>query len=217
MPNVPNAPGVPPLSSFVTTALALLTDDLIPPLFGASPTVWGVFLNGEAVIESDNTISVEFVQDFPISNYPVEQGAFLSYDKVQLPATIRVRVSAGGSESNRQAFLASIDAVMNTTDLYDVVTPEQTFTSYNFTHRDWRRMARNGVGLIQVDLWLTEVRTTSTTTFSSSSTSSMPQGTNLQNTQQPGDAAQIGNGNVQPQDANLYIQQQFSSGSWSVG
>jgi len=106
--------------------------------------------------------------------------------------------------------------VMNTTDLYDVVTPEQTLTSYNFTHRDWRRMARNGVGLIQVDLWLTEVRTTSTTTFSSS-TSSMPQGTNLQNTQQPGDAAQIGNGNVPPQDANLYIQQQFSSGSWSVG
>jgi hypothetical protein len=213
MPNVPNAPGVPPLSSFATLPLVLLTADVIPPLFAAAPPIWGVFLDGEPVVESDSTISVEFIQDFPITNAPVEQGAFLSYDKVQLPATIRVRVSAGGDDANRANFLTSIDAVMNTTDLYDVVTPEETFMSYNFTHRDWRRTARNGVGLIQVDLWLTEVRVVATTTFSSSN-ANQPQGTNLQNTKEPGDSAQVGNGNVQPMTPPPVIQQEFSGGGW---
>ena len=183
MPNVPFAPGVPALSSFAPGQVALLVADVIGAIL--PPPVWGIFLDGEPVIAADNTVTLDFRQDAPISDYPVEPNSFMSYNKVQLPADLRVRVSAGGSLADRQAFLASIDAVMNTTDLYDVVTPEQTYTDYCFSHRDFRRAARNGQGLISVDLWLTQVRQTSSATFTS--------------TQQPGDAGQVGKGNVQPQ------------------
>ena len=111
-------------------------------------------------------------------------------------------VSAGGSIANRQAFLASIDAVMNTTDLYDVVTPETVYTGYNFTHRDLDRTSDKGNGLITVNLWLIEIRETSTATFS--------------NTQQPAEAGQQNSGNVQPQPTTSYIDQNFSNGNWSV-
>ena len=185
MPNVPRVPGVPNLSSFSDVFIPFLIADVLTGLFGAPAPVWGIYLDGEAIIAADNVISFDFRQDFPISDYPVEQGGFQSYDKVQLPAEIKISFSRGGSIADRQDFLNSIDQVINTTDLYDVVTPEQIYVGYNFTHRDFRRRAQNGVGLITVDLWLTEVRETTTSSFT--------------NTQQPGEAGQTNTGNVQPQ------------------
>ncbi len=196
MPNVPNAPGVPPLSSYGASNVALLIADVIASIGGQAGTQWGIFLNGAPIIDGDSVVSFDFKQDFPVSDYPVEKGGFQSYDKVQLPADIRVRYSAGGSIANRQVFLDSIEAVMNTVDLYDIVTPEITYLGYNFTHRDFRRTAANGVGLIVVDLWLTEIRVTSTATFI--------------NTQQPGEAGQQNGGNVQGQETGSIIQNDFS-------
>ena len=95
-----------------------------------------------------------------------------------------IRRTAGGSVANRQAFLASIDAVMNTTDLYDVVTPEQVYVGYNFTHRDFKRTADRGAGMIIIDVTFQEIRSSQAAAFS--------------NTQQPGSAGQQGVGNVQP-------------------
>lgn len=202
MPIVPNVPGVPSLSSYATGAIALLVSDAVSFALSAAIPRWGIFRNGVAVIASTNTISFEMRQDFPISDYPVEKGAFQSYNKVQLPGDIRVSVSRGGSETERQQFLKSIDAVINTTDLYDVVTPEQVYTNYNFSHRDVRRAAKGGVGLITVDLWLTEIRESSTASF--------------QNTQQPGIAGQQGVGNMQATTPIPYIQNQVSSGAWVI-
>lgn len=200
MPNVPNLPGVPALTSFASTVIALLTGDLVPPIVGAQRSVWGVFSDGFNVIDADSVIDFELKQDNQISNYPVEKGAFVSYDKIQLPTEIRIRFAQGGTLTDRQDFLESIDAVMNTTDLYDVVTPEATYLGYNFIHRDFRRTSRAGLGLIVVDLWLEEVRETSTATFT--------------NTQTPAIAGQQGNGTAQPQPPSAAVQQNFSNGTW---
>jgi hypothetical protein len=200
MPDVPNLPGVPALTSFSAAVIALLTADLVPPIVGAAAPRWGVFLDGVNVIDAESVIDFELKQDNPISTYPVEQGAFVSYDKVQMPTEIRVRFAQGGSLTDRQNFLDSIDAVMNTTDLYDVVTPEATYLSYNFIHRDFRRTSKAGLGLIVVDLWLEEVRVTSAATFT--------------NTQSPTVSGQQGNGTAQPSAPSAAVQQNFDSGAW---
>lgn len=173
----------------------VLVSDVISAILGASfQQQWGIFLDGEAVIAADNQISFEYKQEFPISTYPVEDGGFQSYDKVQLPAQIRCRFSAGGSVLNRQAFLSSIDDQMNTTDLYDVVTPETVYPGYNFTHREFPREAQS-VGLIVVDLWLTEIRQSATSEF--------------QSTQQPGAAGQQSSGFVTAKPISSLESQQF--------
>ena len=182
---VPNVSGVPPLSSFQLGPVALVLADAVGGIEGlGSGPQWGIFLDGAPVLDYDSFVSFDYKQDYVISTYPVENGGFQSYDKVQLPFDVRVKVSAGGSIANRAAFLASIDAVIGDTNLYDVVTPEITYTSVNFTHRDVHRAAANGLGLLVVDLWMEEVRETGSTAF--------------QNTQQPGEAGQVGGGNVQP-------------------
>lgn len=202
MPNVPKLPGVPPLASYLADPIVLMVADLVGSFFGAGAAQWGIFLNGAPVIEFDSTIAFEFRQDLPVPDYPVEEGGFQSYNKVQLPQDIRVRLSTGGSIAKRQRFLQSIDEVINTLELYDVVTPEVVYLGFNFTHRDFRRTAEAGNGLIVVDLWMTEIRETSTATFSGTQT---PQGAGQQNT-----------GNVQPQTPNAIIFDGFGLGGWGV-
>lgn len=167
-PIVPIAAGVPaiprdPLAAAVTVAL-LTADAVISFFFGLGPK-WGIFLNGFPVVAADSVVSVEYRQDWVISDYPLEQGAFESYDKVQVPFVARLRFTAGGDELNRRALLDSVAAIAGDTNLYDVVTPEAVYTSCNITHYDYRRTAINGVGIIMVDIWLVEVRVTATIGF----------------------------------------------------
>ena len=119
---IPNVPGVPPLASYAANTVELLFSDVLSALFGFAAPIWGVYSDGFPVIAADNQVDFEFKQDSPISTYPVEQGQFQTYDKVQMPAEIRCRFSAGGTEANRQEFLQSIEQVFNTIDLFDVAS-----------------------------------------------------------------------------------------------
>jgi hypothetical protein len=181
MANVPNVPGVPSLSSYSPNNITLLLEDVVSEIIGALLPQWGIFLDGIPVLTYDNQLNFGYSQEWRISTYPVEQGSFMNYDKVQVPSEIRCRFSAGASAINRQAMLQSIDAVMNTTDLYDVVTPEKVFISYNFIRREYDREAAN-VGLVVIDLILMEVIQTATAQFS--------------NTQNPTMGSQYGVGTV---------------------
>ena len=102
MPDIPNLPGVPPLSSFSTDNLVLLFADVVSAIldFLGGPQ-WGIFLDGVPAFDYNSIVDFDFKQDWPISDYQVEDGGFQSYDKVQLPFDVRVRVSSGGSEFER--------------------------------------------------------------------------------------------------------------------
>lgn len=129
-----------------------------------------------------SVVDFEYKQDWTVSDYPVEEGGFQSYDKVQLPFDVKMRIAAGGSASNRQALLGAVEGIANSITLYDVYTPEQAYIGCNVTHFDYKRTSNNGAGMIVIDIWLVEVRVTATAAF--------------QNTQQPGVAGQQADGNV---------------------
>lgn len=142
---------------------------------------WGVFLDGVPVLTYDNFVSFGYQQEWRISTYPLENGSFQSYDKVQMPSEIRVQISAGASVLNRQAMLDLIDLNMSTTLLYDIVTPEKVYLDYNFMYREYDRHAAD-VGLVVIDLHFMEIIQTATAQF--------------QNTQSPAYAGQIGLGTI---------------------
>src|SRR6266852_3939160 len=188
MPLVPNVPGVPFLSSYSpATSLVILAADLVTSLVGILAPRWGIFLGGIPIIDADSVVSFEYKQEWTVSDFPLEQGAFQSYDKVQVPFDVRVRYATGGSEVDRLLFLDSIEAVAGTLQLFDVVTPEAIYTSMNITHWDYRRTSVNGVGLLVVDIWLIEVRVTATTQFSNTQNPSgaSPQSGGLVQTESP--------------------------------
>lgn len=179
------ANGLPALPDGVSvfSDAVLLIEDAVSLFFSAAPQ-WGIFLDGEPVVVSDNVVSFGFKKSARISKYPQEQGAFASYNKVSVPAEPRLKFSTGGSSADRQAFLASIAPLIEDLNLYDVVTPEVTYSGYNVVNYDYPRTA-NAAGLITVDVWLEEIVVAGASEFS--------------NTTSPTDASQTNNGLVQPQ------------------
>jgi len=142
-----------------------------------------------------STIDFEFNQDWPISDYQQERGAFQSYDKITLPFDVKVRLAAGGSPSNRQNFLSTCLAISASFSIFDVVTPETTFTNCNVTHINWNRSSRQGVTLIVIDLWFKQIPVTSAPSFT--------------NTADPTDSSAQSLGNLQPQPPSSSTQSSF--------
>lgn len=202
MANVPNLPGVPPLSSYGVNNASLLIADVVTVLGAFLGPQWGIYLNGEQAFPYRSIVDFEYKQDWPTSDYSVEDGGFQSYDKVELPFDVKVRISSGGDIQSRQALLTSVRAAGPGLDLYDVVTPEDTYSSCNITHIDFHRSSDNGVGMVIIDIYFIEIRVTSTSTFS--------------NTQTPVVAGQQSVGNVAPQIPSQQVQQGFDSGGVTV-
>lgn len=174
-PNVPNVPGVPPLArlpGFFANNTQPLTSDTIGSFGHPGTPQWGIFRNGQPVVVAESVQSVEYRQDWEISDYPLEQGAFESYNKVNTPFDAKVRFATGASEADRQQLIQSIENIAGTLNLYDVVTPERIYQSTNILHYDYNRTSSRGVGLLQVDVWVTEIRLNATAQFSSTQAAS---------------------------------------------
>lgn len=167
----------------------------------SSALEWGIFKDGTSVIDADSMVAFEYKQDWDVSDFPQEEGAFQSYDKVQSAFDIKVRMTRGGNVEARTAFLASIDAIIGTVELYDVHTPEKTYTNVNFKHRDFRRTNDQGPGRIEVELHAVEIRNTATQQFSKTGLPSGKAGT----TKSTGGASQSNGGIVQTEDIRMTV------------
>lgn len=214
-PAIPAYPGVPPLpraaiaSPIISIGLGSLASILINSLQAQSQ--WGIYdqngnllgidnagsLSIESIISNQitgggdsvqSTVSVEYNKENKISTFPVEQGGFATYNKVQLPANPVVTLALSGDESDRTQFLAAIESACNSTDLYNVVTPEVTYTNYSLERYNYRRSASRGMTLLIVEISLEEVRTVS---------AAFTQATPIQAPQAPDAAAQVNNGITQ--------------------
>ena len=189
-PDVPIAPGVPPVftnPAITDAAVQPLVIPPAPPLTADAPNVaaqnsatWGLFTSaGALALAVDSIVAVEPGREFRISDYNTEEGGFQSFNKVATPAETRVTVAKGGNATERQAFLAALDTMIEALDVYSVVMPDQTLTNRNLTHYTYSRTAEKGVQLLLVDLHLEEVRQSATAAFTDSQ---QPSGTDASQT-----------------------------------
>lgn len=204
-PNVPPAPGVPPLlrlpGQIISTVVLLASDAAIAlRTLGILQTPqWGLFTsaglpaltaaaNGLAAVLTGSGQSVgdmEFRIEHRISTAPQEQGAFMSYNKVSTPFAGRVTYIVSGTQAQRTQFLGQVIALQNSLTLLTLVMPEYNYPSCTVTHHDFRRTSRNGLTMLSVDIWVEQVRVTGTAAYS--------------NTATPSAAPQTNGGTVQPQ------------------
>lgn len=200
-PNVPFVAGVPPLLRDPLGSIPGIiaqTRDLVNFITGFLGPPWGLFLNGSRAIDADSVLSFDYGQSWNVANYPLERGAFESYDKVQTPFSVKMRFASGGSEFDRQALLVSVEQAANSLNLYDAVTPERVYRSVNVNHYDYKRYSNNGVGLLVVDVWCIQVRVDAQTAFTSTKSPSAS-ATSQGGTVQPAPATEgqltlVGNG-----------------------
>ncbi len=186
--NVPNAPGVPavrtdPLAPVVVTP-SVMTVDSPGVASGQQNAKWGIFdANGNAVISPDSVIDVSFDREFRISDYPVEQGGFQSYNKVATPFDFRMTMTKGGPANDLQLFIEACDSLVETDALYTAIGGNIAYPNVNVVRYGYERKSTNGVTLLTVHMFMREVRQTASATFS--------------NTAAPDGADPVSDGNVQ--------------------
>lgn len=161
--------GVPPLADPDITwdDVDPVTEDGAGVLDSSSTPRWGLFTpDGEPAITGDSTLAFEIDQDASVTNYPIEDGGFASYNKVQSPFRVKFTFTKGGTTSERAAFLKKLDDLQASIDQFVAVTPEITYQPVTIDHYDLRRTSKNGVTLLTVDVWCQEIRTGAAAQFS---------------------------------------------------
>lgn len=148
----------------MATDLQLTSGDTNDQRFVSLPT-YGIFLDGQQVLEGDSFVSYEYQNDSKLSTYPLQAGAFATYNKVATPFDLRVRLTKGGSASARAVYLSEVESAAKSLNLYDVVTPEKTYTSANISKIAHSHMLDRGATMLTVDLWFQEVREIATAGF----------------------------------------------------
>ncbi len=200
-PNVPDVDGVPTVPRNPNDPIAqpeLLSGDSVTVTGYSNLPKWGLLLKGKPAIDADSIVNFEYKKDWTIADYQIEEGGFASYDKVAMPYDARMTFARGGSEDDRAEFIAQVEAVVETLELYQIVTPETSYQNANAAHYDYRRTNINGVGLIQANIYFVEIRVTAAQSFSSPNSSPASQA----DTQDPGAASQVNDGAVQAQTAS---------------
>jgi hypothetical protein len=144
-------------------------------LTGAWATQWAVYAAGttSSAIMPDSFSSIDFNADSRVCDYPVEQGAFESYNKVLVPEETRLILTCSGQNMDRDDFLATLRGMRASTNLYDIATPDDYLTNMSLTRYDYKRTAQNGATMIMAECVFEEIRQAASPTYSSSQ-SSMP-------------------------------------------
>lgn len=166
-PDVPIATGVPDVARSAIGAAqvsGILSTIQRYDVFGLTDIYFGpkwqiLDKSGNPIITPDSVLAIEYRGEQKVATHPVENGSFSSYNKVAIPFDLRIRVTCNGQgKHSRSDFLAKIQSMLNSTDLYSVSTPDVVYKSVNLEHFDYRRESRGGVSLITAEMWFTEIR-----------------------------------------------------------
>jgi hypothetical protein len=146
------------VTSALSTAITFLGGN-VPTKNPNTPLLVGNY-SGTAIKD------MSFMSESTVSTYPVEAGGFASYDKVVTPYSAKVTISVGGKFADRKAALTTLDGLKTSLTLVDVVTPEEIYPSATVVHYDYDRSSVAGAGMLNISIWLEEIRviTTAATT-----------------------------------------------------
>ena len=226
-PDVPDYAGVPPIPRVapgepsINISIAAPQDWMINQAQGELP--WGIYTSANQPIYTPtdggtlSVLSFGFTRSMQVSDFPVEanntnQGAaFASFNKVFQPSNPVVTLALSGTEGEKIAFLAAIDAACQSTDLFNVYTPDASYSgsdgSCTIERYSYQRTATHGATMLIVEVSLKQVlQVTAALTnvsvasenASSESESSPPESPQAQSPQSPSATAPVNNGNTQP-------------------
>lgn len=158
-----NIPGVPNLlnraaSATLPTILGNAAAALWNYLFPAQQ--WGVFLLGTAfpAVTVTSVSAIGARKESAVSDYRIESGSFTTYNKVETPRAVPIRITREGNVTERGALLAWAEANVIATSLFDLVMPEARYPNMTLQSYSIERNAASGAGLVVLDCVFQQVR-----------------------------------------------------------
>lgn len=148
--------GMPSVSGLIDQAISLGGAALVTAVFGKQ---WGIFNQyGVPIILADSMVGMTYDAGASVSNFPVENGEFRSYNKTRNPSMASVTLAKGsGGTLKRGLFLTQLETLLKSTISFYIVTPEYVYMNYQIIGINHSRSASEGATLIKVNLDLQEI------------------------------------------------------------
>ncbi len=212
-PSVPDYPGVPqiprtaPGSPSINVSIASPQSNISSQTTNELP--WGIYtypanqpLYAPAEGGTLSVLSFGFTRSMQVCDFPVEannanRGAgFASFNKVYQPANPVLVLALSGTEGEKIAFLAAIDAACGSTTLFNVYTPDASYSgstgACTMERYSYQRTAVHNATMLTVEVSMKQIMQV-TASLSNVSTGSTP----ISSPQSPSAQPQINNGITQ--------------------
>lgn len=145
-----------------------LINSVLAPSFGiyyAWTDPAGAHQKGGKPFSPDSFVVVEVGAEASVSTAPVEKGGYTSFNKIQRPPELHVTFTVEGwtafsgdvpnltnfSTTSRSEVLKTLEMMRTTAGLYDIETPDRTWTSCDLVKYDYRIRRNNGPTLLTVN------------------------------------------------------------------
>ena len=163
-PNVPQLAGVPQLNRSPlfppspAPTLGTAQQGALSQSSGSAPA-WGILDSDlNPLITPDSFLDFDNRSDSRVSNFPVQAGGFASYNKVQLPFEVSVRVSIGKGVGDRAQFLATLEQLKQSLTMCTVITPERSYANCNIDRYEVTRRGSSGAFFLQeVEIFFSQI------------------------------------------------------------
>lgn len=160
LPRLPNrAPGISLAPAAVLNVVSLIARNLpnVNP-----PTAIYAILNAQTGIPltvPDSWGELTHRKDYQVADYPIEDGAFAPYNKVQRPGSFDFTLVKKGSDLTRATWLEAIRQQMAADPVarYHVITPQGIWQSYTISRLGYQTRQDRGSNLLYLDLQFSEV------------------------------------------------------------
>ena len=113
---------------------------------------------GGQLVQFTSMIDIDILNEGQALSYPVEEGAFMTYNKVQSPLDIRVTLAKMGLPFEFADILKTLDKYQEEALKLMIVTPSAFFDSMTLQSYGHRHEQRRNANMLTVDLHIVEVR-----------------------------------------------------------
>lgn len=168
LPSIPSLPSIslPKVTSFAKSPAAVLNGisvlaSNLPKLNPRTPIY--AIVNAETFIPLALPDSWQEVTprlaEYQVADYPIEDGAFLAYNKVRRPMSVEAVLIKEGSDLARATWLEAIrqQLAVDPQARYNVITPNGLFNSMTITRLDFQTRQDKGSNLLYLNMQLSEV------------------------------------------------------------
>lgn len=155
--------GIPNLLNKAPRAIAItLLGNLVGQIydFFVQDPPWGVYKAGttEKAVDVTSVSELDTTGTSLVSDYPIETGSFVSYNKVQVPNFFSIRLMHDGFLGVRGSLLEWLEANVGNLETFDIICPEKVWSNVTLVRYRVSRRAEAGAGMIVADCDFQQVR-----------------------------------------------------------
>lgn len=110
------------------------------------------------ICDFDTILGYDFKSSSELPSYPIQQGSFENYNKIQNPNKANITLAISGNKSQIRENLLKLEFFNESVDLVDLILPFKAFIGYNLCNLSHSLHEGEAMSMLVVNFDLVEIR-----------------------------------------------------------